>query len=79
MVGILRVRLMVGHIPLEDGIGVRVPDPQQKTKGFLLPKALGVLWQGLENLLPYFRDFLKARKWERCTEAVSFEKRTRDP
>ncbi len=25
----LRVRLMVGHIPLEDGIGVRVPDPQQ--------------------------------------------------
>ena len=21
---------MVGHIPLEDGIGVRVPDPQQR-------------------------------------------------
>ena len=28
----LRVRLMVGHIPLEDGIGVRVPDPQQKNR-----------------------------------------------
>ena len=24
----LRVRLMVGHMPLEHGIGVRVPDPQ---------------------------------------------------
>ena len=24
----MRVRLMAGHIPLEDGIGVRVPDPQ---------------------------------------------------
>ncbi len=23
---------MVGHIPLEDGIGVRVPVPQQHTK-----------------------------------------------
>ena len=28
IVSLLRVRLMVGHIPLEDGIGVRVPDPQ---------------------------------------------------
>ncbi len=25
---LLRVRLMVGHMPLEHGIGVRVPDPQ---------------------------------------------------
>gem|GEM_PF-6197505 len=25
---ILPIRLMVGHIPLEDGIGVRVPDRQ---------------------------------------------------
>lgn len=28
MVGTLGVRLMVGHCPLEAGIGVRVPDPQ---------------------------------------------------
>ena len=24
---------MVGHIPLEDGIGVRVPDPQPTSEG----------------------------------------------
>jgi hypothetical protein len=29
----MRVRLMVGHLPLEQGIGVRVPDPQQKFEG----------------------------------------------
>ena len=27
---VLRVRLMVGHLPLEQGIGVRVPDPQHQ-------------------------------------------------
>lgn len=26
---IFRVRLMAGHMPLEHGIGVRVPDPEQ--------------------------------------------------
>lgn len=29
----LRVRLMVGHCPLEASIGVRVPDPQQSRIG----------------------------------------------
>ncbi len=28
-------RLMVGHIPLEDGIGVRIPVPQHLTYGIL--------------------------------------------
>ena len=43
---------MVGHIPLEDGIGVRVPDPQQKVRSsFLLRVAgTGCLRQGLEDL-----------------------------
>ena len=30
---------MVGHIPLEDVIGVRVPDRQQKPKVFLMREA----------------------------------------
>lgn len=34
----MRVRLMVGHIPLEDGIGVRVPDPQPNFKRRLISR-----------------------------------------
>ncbi len=42
---------MVGHIPLEDGIGVRVPDPQQKCEAAFA--AGSEVWetsrQGLES------------------------------
>ncbi len=38
---------------------------------------LNALRQGLEKLLPYFLTFLKVKKWESCTEAVSLESLTR--
>lgn len=45
---ILPVRLMVGHLPLEQGIGVRVPDRQQIERSYICyrEKALGELSSG---------------------------------
>lgn len=68
---------MVGHIPLEDGIGVRVPDRQQKRGAFFAAGRKPTAWLSSGTRRPFPCECTHERK--RYTESVRFEKCTHNP
>jgi len=73
---------MVGHIPLEDVILVRVQVWQQLKNTFYM----WFLIAARSEVSAYFTSWTRkpfpcecTREWKRCTEAVSFEKCTHGP